>query len=347
MKQFTIGKLAEITDVSAETLRYYEKMKLITADGRSASGYRLYSPDAVRVVRFIRGAKELNFTLDEIRQLLALKSSDKATCAEILKHTEAKIKQAESRILELKEIRKVLKQLAKECPADNSPLDCCPILEHINRKSKKLVAAAMIGISTLLAVPQTAEAKPISYVNGFMVMQENDETGHTLSLDYTIDPSLAVGLYAKKESGDMDFTTVGPQVNYLVKRWNFPGAQGNIFSMTGAGVSHWKGDDEFSAWTGILADYETRRIFTSYEIRGMYAGDFEKSVWQRARVGFAPYLANYEDLNTWLMVQVDHHPAKEDNVVVTPLVRFFYKTTLVEAGYSSNNRAMLNWVLQF
>jgi hypothetical protein len=136
-------------------------------------------------------------------------------------------------------------------------------------------------------------------------------------------------------------------VNYLIKRWNLPGAQGNIFGMTGAGVSRFKGDDEFSAWTGILADYETRRIFTSYEIRGMYAGDFEKSVWQRARVGFAPYLANYEDLNTWFMVQVDHHPAKEDNVVVTPLVRFFYKTTLVEAGYSSNDHVMFNWVLQF
>lgn len=347
MKQLTIGKLGELTGVSAETLRYYEKMKLIVADSRSPSGYRLYSPDAVRVVRFIRGAKELNFTLDEIRQLLALKSSDKATCAEILKHTEVKIKQAETRILELKEIKKVLKRLAEQCPADGSPLDCCPILDHISRKSKAMVAALLIGISVFVGTASNAEAKPISYVNGFMVMQENDETGHTLSLDYTIDPSLAVGLYAKKESGDKDFTTVGPQVNYLVKRWNFPGAQGNIFSMTGAGVSHWKGDDEFSAWTGILADYETRRIFTSYEIRGMYAGDFEKSVWQRARVGFAPYLANYDDLNTWFMVQVDHHPAKEENVVVTPLVRFFYKTTLVEAGYSSNNRAMLNWVLQF
>jgi len=348
MKQLTIGKLAEITDVSAETLRYYEKLKLISADSRSAAGYRLYNPDAVRVVRFIRGAKELNFTLDEIRQLLALKSSDKATCAEILKHTETKIKQAETRILELKEIRKVLKQLAEQCPADNSPLDCCPILEHINRKSKKLVAAFVVGFSALLASPQHAEAKPISYVGGIMAMQENDETGHTLSLDYTIDPKLAVGLYAKKEGNQQkEFETIGPQVNYLLKRWNMPDGQANIFSMTGAGVSRWHGDNEVSAWQSILADYETRRIFTSYELRGMYAGDLEKSVWQRARVGVAPYLANYDDLNTWLMVQVDHHPAKDDTLVVTPLVRFFYKTTLVEAGYSSNNHVMFNWVLQF
>lgn len=254
--------------------------------------------------------------------------------------------EAEAKILELKEIKKVLSQLVKNCPGDNTSAKACPILDHIQKKAKSLAVLALVAVVAGLSA-NPAEAKPISYVDGFMVMQENDETGNTLSLDYTIDPTLAVGLYAKKESGDMDYTTVGPQVNYLIKRWNLPGAQGNIFSMTGAGVSRFKGDDEFSAWTGILADYETRRIFTSYEIRGMYAGDIEKSVWQRARVGFAPYLANYDDLNTWLMVQVDHHPAKDDKVVVTPLARFFYKTTLIEAGYSSNNRVMFNWVLQY
>jgi len=136
MKQLTIGKLAELTGVSADTLRYYEKTKLITGTSRSAAGYRLYDPDAVRVVRFIRGAKELSFTLDEIRQLLTLKTSDTSTCAEILKHTEAKLKEAESRIRELKEIRKVLKALAEQCPADNTPTDCCPILDHISKKAK-------------------------------------------------------------------------------------------------------------------------------------------------------------------------------------------------------------------
>jgi MerR family copper efflux transcriptional regulator len=134
MKQLTIGKLAEMTGVSADTLRYYEKMKLIAAETRSPAGYRFYNLDAIRVVRFIRGAKELSFTLDEIRQLLTLKTSDKGTCAQILKHTKAKIGEAERRISELKEFKKVLKQLAKECPADNSPTDCCPILEHIHKK---------------------------------------------------------------------------------------------------------------------------------------------------------------------------------------------------------------------
>lgn len=136
MKPLTIGTLSELTGVSADTLRYYEKMGLIAAAARSGSGYRLYDAESVRRVRFIRGAKELSFTLDEIRQLLMLKTSDKATCSQILKHTEDKIKEAEQRILELKTIKKALKELAAECPADNTPTSCCPILEHISKKAK-------------------------------------------------------------------------------------------------------------------------------------------------------------------------------------------------------------------
>lgn len=205
----------------------------------------------------------------------------------------------------------------------------------------------VMAAATLAMMTTAAGAKPLSYPGGVMAMQENDETGHTFSLDYTITPRYALGFYVKKESGDMDFLTVGPQVNLLVNRWNMPDGQANIFLMSGFGDSHYKEKDGFSAWSSLLLDYETRRIFTSYELRGMYADTIEKSVWQRARVGVAPYLANYDDLNTWVMLQVDDHPAKDDTLVVTPLLRFFYKTTLAEVGYSSNHRLMFNWVLQF
>ncbi len=347
MKQLTIGKLAELSGTTADTLRYYEKMKLIKAAARSRAGYRLYDDEVISIIRFIRGAKALNFTLVEIRKLLNLSTSDQATCAEVLKHTEGKIMEAEAKILELKEIKKVLSQLVKTCPGDSTSTKACPILDHIQKKTKAL-AILTLSIGGILGFfPKSAEAKPISYVDGLMVMQENDETGYTLNVDYTIDPNYAIGFYAKKEHEGDEFTTFGPQVNTLIKRWNLPDGQGNIFNMTGAGLSYYEGEYQPAAWTSFLADYETRRIFTSYEARFMYVDDVEKSVWQRARVGVAPYKANYEDLNTWLMLQVDHHPAKDDTIVVTPLVRFFYKTTLIEAGYSSNDHLMFNWVLQF
>jgi hypothetical protein len=192
-----------------------------------------------------------------------------------------------------------------------------------------------------------APAKPLSYVGGTMVMQENDETGNTLTVDYTFNPHFALALYAKRDIGGKEFYTIGPQLNTLIKRWNLPNGQGNIFSMTGAGTSRQGSNSQPAAWAALLADYETRRLFLSYEPRLMYAEAIETSFWQRAHVGFAPYLADYDQLNSWLLLRFDHHPAKEGHFVVTPMVRFFYKTIWLEAGYSSNNHLMLNWALQF
>jgi hypothetical protein len=202
-------------------------------------------------------------------------------------------------------------------------------------------------LALIISAAFSAQGKPLSYVGGTMVMQENDETGHTLSIDYTFDPRFAVGLYSKYETNQDEFWMAGPQLNTLVKRWNLPEGQGNIFAMPGAGIARQGSRDDPAAWLTLLADYETRRVFFSYEQRFVYAGSIEKSFWQRAQAGFAPYLADYEQLNTWLMIKVDHHPAKNDHFVVTPFIRFFYKTYWLEAGYSSDNHVMVNWTVQF
>jgi len=180
-----------------------------------------------------------------------------------------------------------------------------------------------------------------------MVMQENDETGHTLSLDYTFTPSAAFGFYVKQEENGRDILMLTPEFNTLLKRWNLPDGQGNIFNMSGAGAAYFHGNTQPCLWTAFLADYESRRWFFSYEPRFVWDGNIEKSFWQRARVGIAPYLANYDQLNTWIMFQVDHHPAKHDHFVATPLIRFFYKTHLFEVGYQSDHHVMINWQIQF
>ncbi len=210
-----------------------------------------------------------------------------------------------------------------------------------------IFVAALTLMLTLGVVCTEAQAKPISYVGGTMVMIENDETGNSVSVDYTLSPRFAAALYAKREIGGDRFTTVGPQGNVLLKRWNLPDGQGNIFSMTGVGTAIRDGTAHFGAWTSLLADYETRRVFASYELKLMYADGIEKSAWQRARLGIAPYLASYEQLNTWVMVQVDNHPAKRHATTVTPLVRLFYKTFLIEGGVSTRGTVMFNLTQQF
>ena len=214
----------------------------------------------------------------------------------------------------------------------------------------------VVLIGLWLGVPTAGIAKPISYVGGTMLMQENDASQRAVGVDTTITPNMAVAFHIQEHTRGSPFVMLGPQLNFLVRRWNMPDGQGNIFSMTGAGTTIDRGDMRFAAWTGILADYETRRLFASYEARLMYAKDLEKSAWQRARLGVAPYLGNYDEINTWLMVQVErydekhlsgHHVSTLPATDVTPLVRLMYKTFMMEGGVSIRGKVMFNWIQQF
>jgi hypothetical protein len=216
------------------------------------------------------------------------------------------------------------------------------------------LAAIVAGV--LLGMPAAGIAKPISYVGGTMLMQENDASQRAVGFDTTITPNMAVAFHVQEHTRGSTFVMLGPQLNFLVRRWNLPDGQGNIFAMTGAGTTIDRGDMRLAAWTGVLADYETRRLFASYEARLMYAKDVEKSAWQRARLGIAPYLANYDEINTWLMVQVDrydekhfssHHLSTLPATDVTPLVRIMFKTFMMEGGVSVRGKVMFNWIQQF
>ncbi|MBY0406211.1 MAG: MerR family DNA-binding transcriptional regulator [Rickettsiales bacterium] len=131
MELLTIGKLAELTGMHVDTLRYYEKMELIRAETRSRAGYRLYEHYTIQLVHFINGAKALNFTLADIQKLLMLQSRDKTACAEVIKYIDEKIKYAESRIKEFKEIKNNLTKLVENCPGGEQYLNTYPVLDHL------------------------------------------------------------------------------------------------------------------------------------------------------------------------------------------------------------------------
>jgi MerR family copper efflux transcriptional regulator len=124
---FTIGRLARECGVSIDTIRYYERERLLAPPGRTAAGYRLYGADAVTRLRFIRQAKALGFMLEEIGELLALKRSPASTCSDVRARTQAKIADLEGRIAALDRMRATLERLAVGCPGD-APVGDCPIL---------------------------------------------------------------------------------------------------------------------------------------------------------------------------------------------------------------------------
>ena len=130
-KPLTIGRLASEVGINLETVRFYERQGLLPKPPRSTSGYRLFPVDAARRLRFIKRAQELGFSLNEIRELLTLRTSPRTTSAEIRKRAEAKIADIEGKIKTLDSMKKTLHKLAKSC-AGCGPLADCLILESLD-----------------------------------------------------------------------------------------------------------------------------------------------------------------------------------------------------------------------
>ncbi len=128
MNALTIGELGQQAKVNIETLRYYERRGLLSAPPRSRSNYRLYGPEAVKVVRFIKRAQGLGFTLKEIEELLSLRAAPEASCDEMRKAATEKIEGIDAKIRLLKAMRDALTTLVDQCPGQ-APIQECPILE--------------------------------------------------------------------------------------------------------------------------------------------------------------------------------------------------------------------------
>ncbi len=130
---FTIGKLASLTSVSNDTLRYYEQEGLIEPAGKSPAGYRLYDTDSARRIRFIRHTQNCGFTLAEIRELLALRAREEACCGGVRTRAVEKKLQIESKIRAMKAMSKALDQLISDCANETQPVNECTIIAALER----------------------------------------------------------------------------------------------------------------------------------------------------------------------------------------------------------------------
>ena len=129
----TIGKVAQSAGLAIDTVRYYEREGLIDKPARSASGYRHFRPDVVARLRFIQQAKDLGFSLKEIRELLSLRVTPGKSCADVKARAEAKIADVEQRIAQLNRMKRALTKLATAC-SGRGPTSDCPILEAIETR---------------------------------------------------------------------------------------------------------------------------------------------------------------------------------------------------------------------
>ena len=129
-KPLTIGQLARQGGVGVETVRFYERLGLIDEPPRRASGYREYPLEVVSRLRFIKNAKDLGFSLKEIKELLLLRRDPDTTCADIKARATAKMADIDDKISDLKRIKKALVKVSDACTG-RGPTSDCPILDAL------------------------------------------------------------------------------------------------------------------------------------------------------------------------------------------------------------------------
>lgn len=126
----TIGAVAKRAGVAIDTIRFYEREGLLAEPARRASGYRHYDAGAVRQLRFIRRAKALGFTLQEIRDLLALSRERRHGVKAVKQRALERLRAIDARMAELQRVRDGLAELVAACPGRGAP-EHCPILRAL------------------------------------------------------------------------------------------------------------------------------------------------------------------------------------------------------------------------
>lgn len=129
-----IGELARATDTPVETIRFYERERLLSAPERTEANYRVYEPQHAERLTFIRHCRSLDMTLDEIRSLLRFKDSPEDNCAGVNDLLEDHIGHVAQRIRELRHLERQLKSLRDKCGEVDAAASC-GILKELSSES--------------------------------------------------------------------------------------------------------------------------------------------------------------------------------------------------------------------
>lgn len=203
----------------------------------------------------------------------------------------------------------------------------------------------ILSISLLFAA--SAAAHPVAFEGAYQLMLGSSGTVQNLELYRSYSAKAAWGFHSMRFEGDEDEIFAGLQHNWLLKRWNLPSAQANVYAGVGAGLAGEVGDGTSPAGIGFFrADYETRRVYTALDAKLIESTDVSRGVFSAA-VGIAPYKAEFDELNTWLILQVEHVTDMEDKLDIIPKVRFFKGPYFLELGSTLCGKPVVNFMIHF
>ncbi|MEX1116003.1 MAG: hypothetical protein WEB53_12185 [Akkermansiaceae bacterium] len=202
-----------------------------------------------------------------------------------------------------------------------------------------------ISISILLAA--TAAAHPTAFEGAYQLMFGTAGDVQNLEFYSSYSARAAWGLHAMRFEDEEDEIFTGLQHNWLLKRWNLPSAQANVYAGLGAGMAGEVDNGAAPAGIGFFrADYETRRIYAAFDAKWVESDDVSRGVFSAA-AGIAPYKAEFDQLNTWLILQAEHVTGMEDELDIIPKVRFFRGPYFLELGSTLRGKPIINFMIHF
>ncbi len=137
---WTRARLAALAGVNLETIRFYEQKKLLPNPERTPAGYRLYRQEHLRRLKFIQKAQALGFTLNEIRELLLLRSQTRRSSRRVKELAEQKIADIQHKIRDLERMQKALQHISESCDGTGTT-DSCPILMALDEQDTQAILA--------------------------------------------------------------------------------------------------------------------------------------------------------------------------------------------------------------
>jgi MerR family mercuric resistance operon transcriptional regulator len=138
VEHVAIGEVSRLTGVNIETIRYYERIRMMPTAPRTASGRRVYGTADLRRLAFIRRARELGFSLDEIRALLRLGGPERASCREVREIATHHLEDIRAKLRDLKKLERLLAKTVARCSGKMAP--DCPVLDILDTRRALAIA---------------------------------------------------------------------------------------------------------------------------------------------------------------------------------------------------------------
>ncbi len=189
---------------------------------------------------------------------------------------------------------------------------------------------------------------PVSYKDGFGIMSYNSHDMNEILLTYSLSPKFAVATTYLRDSKSEFYI---PRVNFLLNRWNEDDSQANFYLSGGSGIEKYDSKNTSVNLAEVIVDWETRKYYVYFEhLYLKRANELNPALTNldynhtKFRLGFAPFLADYKDLNIWLITQFEKHN-DEKQIEATQFLRFYIKNVLWEIGSGFDGSFKFNFMI--